>query len=49
MPRRLLTKGEKKRNRCFRLSDDEMKKLEVHARKTKTSQSRAIARWLATV
>jgi Zn-dependent M16 (insulinase) family peptidase len=49
MPRRKLTKAEKLRNRSVRLTDEEMKKLDAEARKSRMSQGRFIARWLATL
>ena len=47
MPRRLLTKSEKKHNRCFRLTDAEMRRLDELARREKISQSRFRAKIIA--
>ena len=49
MPRRPLTKSEKKRARSFRLTDAEAKKLNGHAWKMKISQSRLIAKFITTL
>ena len=49
MPRRKLTSSERKKNRCFRLTDAEMKKLDKHAKKNKLAQRDVLGRYIATL
>ena len=49
MPRRKLTSSERKKNRCFRLTDAEMKRLSDHARKTKRAQREVLSQIISTL